>query len=163
MIDLMNKTLPNAIEVGGEVFAIHTDFRIWMQFCDCFEKWDKKGTLDISFLFVNELPIFHSISDYDSILNFAYPKSELPRVEPSGERMLDYVLDADYIYSAFMQQYGIDLLDVDMHWHKFKALLGGISEGTKLHEIMGYRSYTGEKIKTEEEKQAEEEFNDYFG
>lgn len=182
MIDLMNKTLPDTIEVDGEVFLIDTDFRVWMKFVDCFEKWDKMGTIDISYLFVDKVPTFYQRSDYDGIFEFAFPKSELPRSETSGERVLDYVLDADYIYSAFIQQYGIDLLEVDMHWHKFRALLSGIGGGTRLHEIMGYRSYTSEKIKsqddmyrrlksmwelpqilTKEEQEAEDKFNDYFG
>ena len=40
-----------------------------------------------------------------------------------------------------MQQYGIDLIDIDnLHWHKFLALFYGL-KNTKLDEIMGYRCY----------------------
>ena len=80
-----------------------------------------------------------------------------------------------------MQNYKIDLMETGLHWHKFLALLKGLS-GTMLNEIMGYRAYTGAKQEkpeqqyrklkyawtprpeeTEEEKEAEEEFNQYFG
>ena len=32
MIDLRNKGLPNAVEVGGKPFLIKTDFRDWINF-----------------------------------------------------------------------------------------------------------------------------------
>ena len=55
---------------------------------------------------------------------------------------LDYELDSDLIYSAFLQQYGIDLAEVkELHWHKFCALLRGITDDTKLGQVMQYRCY----------------------
>ncbi len=181
MIDLIQKALPDTVEVGGEAFSIHTDFHTWMRFVVEFEYWDKKGELDISYLFKNAVPAFRHQHDYNSIMQFAYPINIVPKGDSSGKKILDYVVDSDYIYAAFYQQYGIDLMESDMHWHKFRALLNGICEGTKLHEIMGYRSYTGEKIKNqddlyrrlrnswelpvieaEEDVEAEEEFNNYF-
>lgn len=44
------------------------------------------------------------------------------------------------IYSAFMQQYNIDLNDANLHWWKFKSLFNNLSEDTKMVKIMGYRS-----------------------
>lgn len=181
MIDLTRKVLPNTVMVGGRSFFINTDYRIWLRFVIEFEQWDKKGTLDISYLFNGEIPVFQDIHDYDGIFQFAYPVNIVPKGEASTEKIYDYIIDSDYIYSAFMQQYQIDLLTVDMHWYQFRALFNGLSEGTKFYEIMGYRSYTGEKIKsqnelyrklksawelpvesTEEEMAAEKEFEDYF-
>lgn len=181
MIDLTSKALPDTIEVAGEAFLLNTDYRVWLRFVIEFESWDKHGELNIEYLFKDGLPVFWSREDYNAILEFAFPINVVPRGEEPTEKILDYVIDSDYIYSAFMQQYHIDLLKTDMHWHVFKALLNGISSGTKLHEIMGYRSYTGEKIKnqdelykrlknawdlpveeSEEDRLKEEEFNRYF-
>ena len=54
------------------------------------------------------------------------------------------------IYSAFLGQYGIDLIDIEyLHWHKFLALLSGVNDGTRLREVMGYRCY--EKSNEKEE------------
>jgi len=48
--------------------------------------------------------------------------------------------DDDYIYSAFMQCYGIDLLAIDyMHWWRFRALFRALHD-CKFTEIMGYRA-----------------------
>lgn len=42
-----------------------------------------------------------------------------------GARDLDYEQDAQEIYAAFRQVYGIDLLETELHWWQFSALLGG--------------------------------------
>lgn len=184
MIDLTIKTLPDAIQVNGKEFPVHTDFRIWLKFCTEFDQWTKAGRtgeFDIRYLFKVEIPVL-SAEDYHAIFDFAFPKAVIPHSESGGEQILFYDIDGDYIYSAFLQQYGIDLLSAELHWHKFKALLSGIGKPTMLYEIMGYRSYTGEKNKdmdtayrklkaawmppyeeTEEDKIAEEEFNSFFG
>lgn len=184
MMDLTTKSLPNTIEVRGRDFAIYTDYRIWMRFSIEFNAWSNngyRGILDIRYLFMNELPEFRSVNDYSSILEFAFPRTVIPHGSPDSGPILFYEYDGDYIYAAFLQQYGIDLLEANMHWHKFKALLNGLF-GTKLNDIMGYRSYSGRSDKnmdvqyrrlkeawlppyeeTEEDLQEEKEFNNYFG
>ena len=183
MINLTKKSLPNTIQVQGRDFPVYTDYRIWMRFCIEFQQWKNamcRGILDISYLFSGELPAFYCVEDYAGILDFAFPSCKVPNGSGDGEQTLYYEYDGDYIYAAFMQNYGMDLLEEKLHWHKFIALLKGLS-GTTLNEIMGYRAYTGtkqekpeqqyQKLKyawtpipeeTEEEKQAEEEFNRYF-
>lgn len=59
MINLFNrKALQDTIMVGGSAFRIHTDYRIWIRFVHEYETWDKKGTLDISYLFMDDMPGF---------------------------------------------------------------------------------------------------------
>lgn len=177
MIDLTKKSLPDTVSVCGEDFPVYTDFRIWLRFCIEFEKWDKDGTLDISYLFRGVQPTFYCLEDYSSIFAFAFPKNICPHGDSGGEKILDFEVDSDYIYDAFLQQYGIDLLDIEhLHWFKFKALLNGIGKPTRLYEIMGYRSYNGkdkdmQSIKsvwelpveeTAEEKVIRDKFDDFF-
>ncbi len=64
-----------------------------------------------------------------------------------------YEHDAKYIYSAFLDQYGIDLNEVDnLHWFKFKAMFEGLKSENKICEIMGYRAIDLNKIKDKEER-----------
>ena len=92
----------------------------------------------------------------------------------------DFEQDADYIYAAFMEQYKIDLADIDyLHWWKFKSLFYGLNKDIQLSKIMFYRSieltddmtknerkfyrdmkrlYALEDMRSEEEK--EQDFND---
>lgn len=39
MLDLTQKSLPNAISVGGRDFSVNTDFRIWMRFAMEYREW----------------------------------------------------------------------------------------------------------------------------
>ena len=169
MIDLTKKALPNTITVDGKAYSIYTDYRLWLRFMIDVE--EKQAGFDVSYLFKNDMPPRISINN---LMEFASPRNELPRkVEHSDEILLDFKLDSDLIYSAFMGQYGIDLIEVnEMHWHKFLALLSGITNGTKLADVMGYRSYNKnqkgdpyekmkkawkiEKITADNQKEAEE-------
>lgn len=51
-----------------------------------------------------------------------------------------YEHDADYIYSAFMQAYGLDLARQPLHWWQFRALFRSLPEDTQLVKIIGYRT-----------------------
>ena len=98
----------------------------------------------------------------------------------SNINIYDFEQDADYIYAAFMEQYKIDLADIDyLHWWKFKSLFYGLNKDIQLSKIMFYRSieltddmtknerkfyrdmkrlYALEDMRSEEEK--EQDFND---
>lgn len=139
MIDLTKKALPNTVMVGGRAYSIYTDFRLWMRFEIAVSKLRRGETIDISYLFKNDMP---SYCDLTELFVFSRPHSPLPRlVSHSDVIALDYELDSDLIYAAFLEQYGIDLCEVDLHWHKFLALLGGLNDSTKLRKVMGYRCY----------------------
>lgn len=69
------------------------------------------------------------------------------------KQIYSYEFDAEYIYSAFLQQYKIDLNSIRyMHWWKFKALMENLNEDTQFVKIMGYRAIDISKIKDKEEK-----------
>jgi hypothetical protein len=67
-------------------------------------------------------------------------------------QIYDFDFDDDYIYSAFLDQYGIDLQDANLHWWKFKAMFNSLKEDNKIVKIMGYRSIDLNKIKDKDEK-----------
>lgn len=141
MMDLTKRGLPNVVTINGSSFSIYTDFRLWMRFeIEC-SRLKQGEVMDISYLFKNRKPVCCTIPD---LYQFSKPYSPLPR--SVGKQMnviaLDYEIDGDLIYAGFMEQYGIDLLEVEeLHWHKFLALLKGLNENTKLREVMGYRCY----------------------
>lgn len=139
-MDLTAKRLPNVIEIHGSLYPVNTDFRLWMRFEIELGKLRRGEKLDVSYLFMDEMPVFMTLND---LLSFARPERPLPRRTgaPSDVLALDYEIDSDLIFAAFLGQYGIDLTEVDLHWHKFLALLYGLNEQTKLREVMAYRMY----------------------
>ena len=152
MIDLTKKGLPNAAWINGIPYSIYTDFRLWMRFEIEVSKLKPGQNIDVSYLFKNRMP---SQCDLSELFAFSRPVSELPRLNNHSDVIaLDYEVDSDYIYSAFMSQYGIDLTEIEeLHWHKFLALLKGLKEDEVISKIMSYRCYE----KSDEKKNIYEE------
>ena len=142
MIDLSKKIdLPDSITVSGKSFRINTDYQFFVLFssmCKHAHKYD-----EYNFLYRGAIPEDKE-AGFNGLLKFAKPARELPRDigDEPDEILLDYEKDADLIYAAFWQQYGIDLKgkNLHLHWYKFLALLYGLKD-TKLNKIMEFRSY----------------------
>ena len=63
--------------------------------------------------------------------------------EPQAKsKEFDFKVDAERIYASFMMDYGIDLIEEQgkMHWKKFVALLGGLSERTPFMQVVNIRT-----------------------
>lgn len=81
----------------------------------------------------------------------------LPQKGPlrcAAERSLDFWADKNYIYAGFQMDYGIDLIKQQgrLSWKEFIALFQGLSDGTKIREVMRIRgmelpSYNGHNQK----------------
>jgi len=134
--------LPEAVKVSGSYYKIHTDYRMWLTFLRLInEKTKDITTFDIMYIY--EKPD-DRYAGFQALCEFANPPVKYPRIDESDKSktdVIDYKGDGDYIYAAFLQQYGIDLIDVkELHWHKFKALLRGLTK-TKLNDIINIRLY----------------------
>lgn len=67
--------------------------------------------------------------------------------------------DADIIFASFFYDYQIDLINERgrLHWKKFKALLNGLSDQTKLAQVISIRKWApGEHTSAEETKMMRE-------
>jgi hypothetical protein len=174
MINLING-LPNTIEVDGKPYHIYTDYRVWLKFGQTVAN----GESDFSFIFVKETPllrindtIYMSDDCAKALVNFYLNENELPRDSKTNVRAIDFEIDSELIYAAMLQQYGIDIFETGLHWHKFKALISALTEKTLLGQVMGWRNYEGKEkeicklrevwalpeILTEEEKEMLDKF-----
>ena len=144
MLDLFKPELPDSIYLDdGSSFIIQTSFRYWILFYR-FCRMHAKLT-DFLIMFPYEKPGPEQLQEaFDKLMLFANPPKEVPRSsnQESTELILDYDIDADYIYAAFMEQYHINLMDVSLklHWYEFSALLSSLHD-CKLSDIIGYRCY----------------------
>lgn len=76
-------------------------------------------------------------ADVGLLLAILEPYKEMPTNEAP---IMDMGQDAELVYAAFWQAYGIDLYKSDMHFEVFRALLKGLPPGTQLSEVMKIRS-----------------------
>ena len=63
------------------------------------------------------------------------------------KRIYSYEFDDNKIYSAFIQQYNIDLQKQDLHWWQFKTMFECLTNSTQIVQIMEYRAMDLSKIK----------------
>ena len=160
MIDLTKAKLPEAIEIGGLFYRIHTDFRYFIRLGQLLRGKDIKPS-DCDFMFIQELPP-DKIEGIKALIAFMNPPHILPRKskrEDAGAPVLDYTLDANLIYAAFMQQYHIDLSTELLHWHQFSALLAGLRD-TKLNDVIGFRLWENTSGKKDDYTRAMQKLHD---
>lgn len=144
-----------------EGLKVNTNFRSFILFELLMQdrKLSKKEKIIVSLnLFYDEIPqdIKKAI---DGIVWFYTRGKKIKQNNDTNSKnnnkknIYSYEYDADYIYTAFLDQYGIDLNEIDyLHWFKFKAMFEGLKSDNKICEIMGYRAIDINKIKDKEEK-----------
>ncbi|MCB5878431.1 bacteriophage Gp15 family protein [Blautia producta] len=103
------------------------------------------------------------------LLNDIYKNCINTKQRPPVKQQLpvfDFEEDAEYIYASFMLDYGIDLIDAQgqLHWKKFIALFQGLSEQTKIREVMKIRSMEIPRYDGHNQKQIQEiqELKSYY-
>lgn len=156
LIDL----LPSSVEIDDTEYEINTDFRISVLFSLLMEDnelTEEQKVLQAVNLYYPVVP--NNIGKAIEQIKWFYSCGKLDKPIGnkkrgiSSKKVFDFEADANYIYSAFMSQYRIDLQDIrQLHWWKFKALLESLKEDNKLSKIIEYRSVDLSKIKDKEQR-----------
>lgn len=138
--------LPQEVEIDALKYPINTDFRVSILFEELMQDGeipqDEKLDLAIN-LYYKHRP-HDRAQAVDRLLWFYRCGKEIEKTS-GGDRVdhkaiYSYEYDDEYIYSAFLQQYNIDLQEIEeLHWWKFKAMFKSLRE-CKFVEIMGYRA-----------------------
>ena len=147
MIDLRFAELPSQIECDGFFYDIDTDFRTWIEF----DRILREERVAWPGIFVGERP--SSLDWIEGAREFLVSENVTPKYRQQPRfKLIDLILDGDYIVAAFQQAYGIDLTDgsLKMHWHRFKALLAGLPDDTVLSKAIMYRGYVKNNKKQEQ-------------
>ncbi len=62
------------------------------------------------------------------------------KLSKSGKAVFDFDQDSDLITAGFQQQYDIDLDTAQINWHKFTAMLDGLTDDTQFRKVIQYRT-----------------------
>jgi hypothetical protein len=141
MIDFSgaDRRRPSSVWVRGVEYPIKTDFYLWIKFGRMMEGRKTVSPEEFDFLYEWEIPGDRE-AGFPELLKFYENRQPLPRPtgKASGVIPYDWKLDSEYIYAAFMQQYGINLVTANLHWFDFRALFNGLVN-TKLNDIISAR------------------------
>lgn len=146
--NLITGELPKSVLIDGCDYPIRWDYRTWMRFDQIREGgFGDEGKI-IRMLQLCYPAIPENVEEAINKMLWFYrcgheeEKEENQRYQrrSSKEPAFSFSQDEPYVYAAFLEQYDIDLTDVqDMHWWKFMSLFESLSEDTKMSKIMYYR------------------------
>lgn len=154
-MNLLMNNAPTCVKIEGHRIPINADYRTGIRFellmMDTNTSPEAKLQKALGMYFkgkemplnllepaVNAMLWFYACGD-EEMLEEIKGNSGKSQSRPH-KRIYDYEYDADYIYAAFLQQYGYDLQKERPHWWVFKAMFKALTEETQFVKIMGYRS-----------------------
>ena len=166
---MIASSLPSTVDVDGVHVAINTGHRAGVKFTSVLEdnslSDEDKLSQALGIYYSDRNVLRHDTTalikgaltfySYDPAEHYGRTESALRKSNSKlrkGKQLISYIKDDALIYAAFLQQYGIDLADDELHWHKFRALIDGLTEDTQLVKVMRYRSVKLGGVSTEERK-----------
>lgn len=148
-----DKVLPeHVVDATGQTVAVDADFRTVLRCLRVLTDPDVSAA-DAAYLLM--LWFFKGKYVPEAFTLFSAFLSDGEEHDGSEPPVMDYEQDADAIYASFLREYGIDLLETDMHWVKFRALLSGLSPQSTLAARIQLRETDTSKLKGKERLKAE--------
>lgn len=159
-MNLLLDLIPSEVDINNKKYEINSDFRTSI----LFELLMQDNSIKDKDKFNLALELYYPVIPDDvtlaieQLLWFYRCGKDVIKSKGNGKgksstQIYSFEHDDDYIYAAFMDQYGIDLQDIDnLHWWKFKALFKSLKEDNEIVKIMRYRSTDLSTIKDKEQK-----------
>lgn len=173
-MSLLTSKLTKSVNIEGIKFEINSNFRNSILFEELIlnEDISKEEVQDKAIQLYFKKPIIKSYRPMALQAIIDFYSCGRPEEETEGRKenynskqknIYSFKYDDEYIYSAFLDQYGIDLQDIDyLHWWKFKAMFKSLKSDNKIVEIMGYRSMDLNSIKDKEQKAFYKKMQDIY-
>lgn len=168
------ETLNNSVEYAGRIYRVNPAFDTILEIQRLYREKElsdvDKLNQALKMLLVRERNMKRlTINERSGLLNEIYKQCVNTRKHPplnNKRPCLDFEHDGEYIYASFMLDYGIDLIDQQgrLHWKKFLALFQGLSENSKIREVMRIRNMEIPKYdgKNNKEIQQIQELKSYY-
>ena len=157
-MNILTERAPKTVNIGGAEIPINSDFRVSIRFEQLIDEPipDEEKILQALALYY-PFPVTDISEAINKMLWFyaAGKDGKRPGTSREGvQNIYSYFYDDEYIYAAFLDQYGIDLQDIPyLHWWKFKAMFVGLKSDSRIVEIMGYRGIEITSQMSSEQKQ----------
>ena len=134
------KIFPEIISINGENFEINADFRNILRIFSMIKDRnisDLKKCLKLREYFIRDsdclemVEIIEAFSDFVALEGTANQRYNGENIETDKEQQFCYEFDGEEIYSSFLSEYKLDLIECSfLHWYKFKIMLASLSEAS---------------------------------
>lgn len=157
-MNLFYEELPMSVMVHGKTVRIRTDFRDYIRLLDMLKDKDVKPMDKLLILreyFLDDIEITQfSIDALCDFMSADFSDGEASQTGTGRQKNLfSFSIDYPYILSAFLRDYGIDLINIKyLHWWKFRMLFDGLSEENEIKKRIMYRGINLNEIKDPEER-----------
>lgn len=160
-MNILIDVVPTSVEIDNKSYEINSDFRNSI----LFELLMQDSNLSEEEKIIQALELYYPTvpnnltEAVEKMLWFYRCDKEVRESKEkvdgkSFTQIYSFEYDDDYIYSAFLNQYGIDLQGVEyLHWWKFKAMFKSLKEDNEIVKIMNYRAMDLSKIKDKEQRE----------
>ena len=141
--------LPIKAEFEGKRYRLRltvSNVLRYFELCDDSEGLTFEEISEIGFAWLvkggKNLPLYKKIEFMEKIYSEYINPPQKRLKGQKNQSVVSFGYDSGFIYSAFMEAYGIDLWEQaqKMHWCKFLALFEGLPENCILRQIMGIRA-----------------------
>lgn len=137
-------SMPSALKVEGITYTINPDYRnilrIFALLKDNNVPEFRKTDLILNWFYAGEAPDNAYQEMFDFISPIKTRNEETEHESEESERQFDYEFDAEEIYSSFLGEYDIDLIEIPfLHWYKFRILLSNLPETSSFQRKISLR------------------------
>lgn len=162
-MNLLIDIVPTYVEIDNKKYKINTDFRTSI----LFELLIQDNSIEEKEKIIRALELYYPVipenieEAIEKILwfykcgkEFQYGDNKSKNASRT-KREIEYSFEYDdeYIYAVFLNQYNIDLQDIDyLHWWKFRAMFKSLKEDNLIVKMMGYRSVNLSEITDKEQR-----------
>ena len=163
-MNLLVEDLPEAVEIDGEEWPIHSDFRSCLRAILAFEDDELTGLEKQMILLANLYPkrpanVQAAVEQAIKFLNGGKADEDDGQPRP---RVYSFSKDAELIFAAFYQTHGVDLQTIEMHWWKFLALFMDLGADTAFCQLVNLRKRVKTGRASKEERKAAREMGAMF-
>lgn len=138
----INDRITTHIEAGGRRYRIDTDFRNVIRMNEIMSRVDL--TDEARDWLALRCMMRHPPRRRSRQIELLKALRELlfsdRRGASDNKKITDIDQDAELIFAAFYQEYGINLWRDHLSWFEFTALLAGIAEGTRYSDVLTIRA-----------------------
>ena len=138
----INDRIPTHIEAGGRRYRIDTDFRNVIRMNEIMARVDLTDEARdwLALRCMMRHPPRRRDRQIEALKALREMLFSTKRGGVDEKKITDIEQDAELIFAAFYQEYGINLWRDHLSWFEFTALLAGIAEGTRYSDVLTIRA-----------------------